>query len=120
MSIGRNCKAKRRRISVALTATLLSLGAVLGCSGCGTARPLSARRDTRDTAEIQKALQMKLAGDARFSRVTNVKVDPANGVVTLSGRVASESEREDVGKLASSVKGVAMIYNEIQPEKPGP
>jgi osmotically-inducible protein OsmY len=49
-----------------------------------------------------------------------VKVNPANGVVTLSGRVATDADREVAGKLASSVKGVAMIYNEIQVENPGP
>ncbi len=120
MNTGRNCNGttRWRTPSVAFGVALASVVAVLG--GCGTARPLDASNARGDTAEIQRALQATLARDGRLSSVTSVKVNPANGIVTLSGRVATEAEREAAGKLASSVKGVAVIYNEIQPEKPGP
>jgi|NGEPerStandDraft_6_1074524.scaffolds.fasta_scaffold29446_1 osmotically-inducible protein OsmY len=116
MNTGRNCNGKRRTTSVEFAA-LASVVAVLGGAGCNTAQPLNAHGDT---AEMKEALQAKLFRDARFSTVTSVKVNPANGVVTLSGRVATDADREVAGKLASSVKGVAMIYNEIQVENPGP
>jgi osmotically-inducible protein OsmY len=117
MNTGRNCNGKRRTTSVEFGAALASVVAVLGGGGCNTALPLNAHGDT---AEMKEALQAKLFRDARFSTVTSVKVNPANGVVTLSGRVATDADREVAGKLASSVKGVAMIYNEIQVENPGP
>ena len=124
MDTGRNCNGKRKKSYVVLAAALSSVVAVLGGAGRSSAQPPAARKEEVrkrvDTEEIRKALQAKLSGDARFSRVSNVKVDPANGVVTLTGRVATEADRDAVGKLVSSVKGVAMIYNEIQPEKPGP
>ena len=120
MGTGRNCNGKAKTTSVALAAALASVVAVLGGSGCGTAQPLNALNAREDTAKIQEALQAKLARDQRLSKLTSVKVNPANGVVTLSGLVPTDAEREAAGKLASSVKGVAMIYNEIQVEKPGP
>ena len=117
MNTDRNCSGKRRTTSGAFAAALACVVVVLGGAGCSTAQPLSVHRDT---AEITEALQAKFFGDSRFSTGTSVKVNPANGVVTLSGRVATDGDRDVAGMLASSVKGVAMIYNEIQVEKPGP
>jgi osmotically-inducible protein OsmY len=121
MNTGRNCNGKRRSTCVALAAALASVVAVLGGAGRGSAQPLTARKAEAkkvDPVEIRKALLAKLSRDARFSTVTTVTVDPVNGTVTLSGRVATEADRDAVGKLTSSVPGVSMIYNEIQPEKP--
>jgi osmotically-inducible protein OsmY len=120
MDTGRNCNGKKRTTSAALAAALASVVAVLGGAGCGTTPPLNARYAPEDTAAIQEALQTKLARDGRLSTLTSVKVNPANGIVTLSGQVATDADREAAGKLASSIKGVAMIYNEIQVERPGP
>ncbi len=123
MDTGRNCNGKRKKRSVLLAAAL-SVVAVLGAAGRSSAQPPATSKEEVkkrvDTDEIKRALQAKLSGDARFSKVSNVKVDPANGIVTLTGRVATEADRDAAGKLVSSVKGVAVIYNEIQPEKPGP
>ena len=117
MNAGRNCNSKGRTTSVAFAAALTSIVAALGGAGCNTAQPLNRHGDT---AEIREVLQAKLFRDARFSMVTGVRVNAANGVVTLSGRVATDADLEVAGRLASSVKGVATIYNEIQVEKPGP
>jgi osmotically-inducible protein OsmY len=43
-----------------------------------------------------------------------VTVDPASGAVTLAGEVSSNADRADAGRLASSVPGVAFVYNEIE------
>jgi len=87
--------------------------AFLGVAACHTTTQARLRRP--DSADIE-SLKAKLAKNARFSKLTKVTVNPANGVVTLSGHVASEADRAEAGRLASSVKGVAMIYNELQPE----
>ncbi len=70
----------------------------------------------RDGADMEIAVKAKLERDARFSRVAKVEVNPAKGLVRLSGRVANEADRSAAGKLVSSVKGVAMIYNELEVE----
>lgn len=123
MNTGRICRSRKRSTCVALAAALAFV-AVLGGAGRSSARPLAANKENAkkkiDTAEIRRALEAKLSRDARFSTITAVKVDPASGIVTLSGTVPTEADRDAVGKLASSVPGVSMIYNEIQPERPGP
>lgn len=67
-----------------------------------------------------EALKRELTRDARFSRLTNVSMDPARGVLRLrlAGDVSSEADRAYAGRLASSVPGVAYIYNEIQVHSP--
>jgi osmotically-inducible protein OsmY len=117
VNTGRNCNGNGRTTSGAFAAAFASVVVVLGGAGCSSTQPLNVHRDT---AEIAEALQAKFFGDARFSTGTSVKVNPANGVVMLSGRVATDADLDVAGKLASSVKGVAMIYNEIQVENPGP
>lgn len=87
--------------------------APLGGAGCKTTTPAPVTR--ADGAGIE-ALKAKLARERRFAKLTKVTVNPSNGVVTLSGQVPSESDRDEAGRLASSVKGVAMIYNELQVE----
>jgi osmotically-inducible protein OsmY len=93
----------------AYAATLLFI-AFLGGAGC-TSTPLPVLRAS--SSDIEAALKAKLGQDVRFSTTTNVSVNPASGVVTLSGQVACDADREAAGRFASSVKGVAMIYNEL-------
>ncbi|HTZ46464.1 MAG TPA: BON domain-containing protein [Verrucomicrobiae bacterium] len=45
---------------------------------------------------------------------SNVKYDVKNGVVTLKGKVKSESQRDDVEKLASNVPNVRQVVNELE------
>ena len=78
---------------------------------CATAKAPARRVDE---AALTAALRAKLAKEARIASVTNVTVDPATGIVTLSGRVASPEDREIAGRLACSVKGVSIVYNELQ------
>jgi osmotically-inducible protein OsmY len=78
---------------------------------CSTARPPEARLD--GTA-LESGVKSALARDGRLARATSVDVNPATGVVTLSGRVTSPEERASAGRLASSVEGVKIVYNEIE------
>lgn len=43
-----------------------------------------------------------------------VKYDVKNGVVTLTGKVGSQSQRDGVEKLASSVPNVKQVVNELE------
>ena len=92
-----------RRAAVAAAAmTLLA---------CTTAKAPARRVDG---LELTATLKSTLAKETRLARVTKVAVDTATGVVTLSGRVANAEERELAGRLACSVKGVSIVYNEIE------
>lgn len=94
---------------------VLAASAVASLGGAGCQTTTRAPITWADSADIE-ALKAELAKDARFSKLTKVTVNPTSGVVTLSGQVPSESDRADAGRLTSSVKGVAMIYNELQVE----
>jgi hyperosmotically inducible periplasmic protein len=43
-----------------------------------------------------------------------VKYDVKDGVVTLSGKVKSETQRDDVQKMASNVPNVRQVVNELE------
>lgn len=106
----------RRLMRTLSTACLTGILAVasLGGAGCTTAtRPPMARADSTDI----EALRAKFANDARFSKLKGVDVDPRRGVLTLSGQVSTKADRADAGALASSVKGVAIVYNELEVER---
>jgi hyperosmotically inducible protein len=44
----------------------------------------------------------------------NIDVDSEKGVVTLSGRVASQEQKDMAGKLARETKGVVAIHNRLK------
>jgi osmotically-inducible protein OsmY len=69
-----------------------------------------------DGEAIRAGVRAKLAGDSRFARLRKVEVDSEKGLVTLSGSVATKADRAAAGELVSSVKGVLMIYNELEVE----
>jgi len=85
------------------TIRTLLLIASLGGAGCAST-PYPVLR--ANSANVEVALKAILAQDVRFSTTTNVRVNPSSGVVTLSGQVASDADREAAGKFA-------MIYNEL-------
>jgi len=66
--------------------------------------------DRRITADIRKALlSMKLSTNAQ-----NCKVITKDGVVTLRGPVASQSEKDLIAAAAQSVTGVRSVTNELE------
>jgi len=54
----------------------------------------------------------KLASDP-VVKGGGLKVDVKNGVVTLSGPVATERQKDKAGKVARKVKGVKQVVNDI-------
>lgn len=92
------------------TLALLAVAA-LAAAGCTTTTRSSVKQ--ADPAKVQ-ALKETLSRDSRFSRLRNVSVDPAKGVVKLEGEVSSDADRAYAGRLASAVPGVAFVYNEIE------
>ena len=52
--------------------------------------------------------------DIGISSVTNVSVNSANGVVTLSGQVDSAEAKAEAAALASAVPKVVRVVNNLQ------
>src|ERR1700731_915814 len=66
-------------------------------------------------SDLDKAIEKNLDATLVKHRLKkNVKYDVKNGVVTLTGDVASQAKREQVEKLAASVPNVKQVVNEIE------
>ena len=90
---------KRFRMSIAML-TLLAVGVLAGCSGTAVKSP-----DVADNIR-------KLINQAGFKDVT-VSQDRDKGIVTLSGKVASENEKLQAESLAKSLAGSQVVANQI-------
>jgi osmotically-inducible protein OsmY len=86
------------------------VGLALTLSACATADP---RQDTRIEAEVKAKLVAETTAN-----LTRVGVLSANGVVHLSGTVASEEERARAAALAGTVTGVRRVENTLQVRTP--
>jgi osmotically-inducible protein OsmY len=80
--------------------TLLAVGILAGCSGTATKSP-----DVSDS--IRKSLDQ-----AGFKDVT-VSQDRDKGVVTLGGKVTSESDKSQAESLAKSLAGTQVVADQI-------
>lgn len=98
-----------KRLSWAFSVLLL-----LSAAGCN--RPGSSA--TRSDAEVAAEVQQKINAD---SAVTNkaITVNSRNGVVTLAGTVANETERIAASNDAAAVNGVKQVVNNLTVGQPG-
>ncbi len=80
--------------------TLLALGTLVGCSSTAAKSP-----DVSDN--IRKSLDQ-----AGFKDVS-VSQDRDKGIVTLSGQVASESDKSQAESLAKSIAGAQVVADQI-------
>jgi len=72
---------------------------------------LAADKPANDDVIVDQ-VRVKLAGDA-IVKGGGLAVDAKNGVVTLSGVVATSKQKDRAGKVAAKVKGVKQVVNNI-------
>jgi hyperosmotically inducible protein len=72
---------------------------------------LSADKPVSDDAIIDQ-VRLKLSGD-QIVKGGALTVDCKSGVVTLSGSVEQQKQRDKAGTLAKKVKGVKQVVNNI-------
>lgn len=87
-------------------AAVLLVSLVLGLGGCATVDP---REDTRIEAEIKARLVAE-----RDANLTRLGVLSSEGVVYLSGTVASADERARAAALAREVRGVRRVVDTLE------
>jgi hypothetical protein len=78
-------------------------------TGCDKLKTGSARTDAQVTTDVQS----KINADANLTD-KGIGVSTSNGVVTLTGTVASETERIAAANDASTVEGVKTVVNNLQ------
>lgn len=69
-----------------------------------------------DDGTLTSYVKTKLASD-RLVTLTRVGVETDNGVVYLTGEVETAEQRSHIGSLASQVKGVKRVVNNLQVRK---
>jgi hypothetical protein len=92
----------KARLSLSLLAVLLLTAGV----GCYRAK---AKTDAQITSEVQS----KFSQDSGLQK-DNLGVQTDKGVVTLTGTVPDQGEREAAARQASSVEGVKMVVNNLE------
>ena len=97
------------RIIKRLAATLVVLFFMTGCQAM-TGQTMG---ETIDDSYITSAVKTQLASDKLVS-LTRVEVETNNGVVYLTGQVETAEQRSRIGSLASGVKGVKKVVNNLQ------
>jgi osmotically-inducible protein OsmY len=66
-----------------------------------------------DDSYITSSVKTQLASDKLVS-LTRVEVETNNGIVYLTGQVETAEQRSHIGSLASQVKGVKKVVNNLQ------
>jgi len=85
---------------------------LLALSGCQSITGKTAGNPSSDVS-ISNAVQAKLMTDPR-SGFPRINVDTVRGVVTLSGMVETEAQRDQAERLTHQVAGVLKVENNIQ------
>jgi hyperosmotically inducible periplasmic protein len=66
-----------------------------------------------DDSTLTTSVKTSLAGE-RLNTLTRVGVETNNGVVYLTGEVETAAEKSRAGTVASQVKGVRQVVNNLQ------
>ena len=97
------------RVIKRLAGTLVVLFFMTGCQAM-TGQTMG---ETIDDSYITGAVKTQLAAD-KMVRLTRVEVETNNGVVYLTGQVQTAEQKSRIGSLASQVKGVKKVVNNLQ------
>lgn len=92
-----------------LTATVAFLLLIAGCQAMTGATA----GQNIDDGTLTTSVKTSLAGE-RLNTLTRVGVETNNGIVVLTGEVETAVEKSRAGTIASQVKGVRQVVNNLQ------
>ena len=111
-----NSTARTRRPGRARLLSLATLALVgMLASGCSSGRVT--RAATTDDSGISTRVRTVLLNDPQVA-AGGINVTANNGIVTLSGRVRSEAERDRAVALARQTSGVSDVRSELAVGQP--
>jgi len=99
---------KKNLLSLMITGAI----AATTITGCAVGRDQSSMGEYVDDATITTQVKAKFAEDKTVA-ATSISVETLRGTVQLSGFAKSAAERSQAEALASRVKGVKAIKNDI-------
>ena len=89
-----------------------TMALLLLITGCQAMTGETAGQNIDDSA-LTTSVKTSLAGE-RLNTLTRVGVETNNGVVYLTGEVETAAEKSRAGTVASQVKGVRRVVNNLQ------
>jgi len=95
----------RRAISVVVIASALA--------GCSTALGLSAEQVLSDTA-MTTAIKTRLAKEEGFETLSDIGVSTTDDMVTLSGTVDSEADKQRIAEIARRIAGDNKLQDQLR------
>ena len=81
-------------------------------TGCQAMTGETAGQNIDDSA-LTTSVKTSLAGE-KLNTLTRVGVETNNGIVYLTGEVETATEKSRAGTVASQVKGVKQVVNNLQ------
>lgn len=69
-------------------------------------------------SDLDKSIEKQMHAELAKNKLSDVKYDVKNGVITLTGTVNSQNRKAYVEKLASDVPHVKQVVNEIEIKNP--
>lgn len=97
------------RTSLGVVAGLVVLALGFGLAACSTTQTTG---DQMDDAAITASVKSKFLADPDVAAI-NIDVDTNEGVVTLSGRVESQFQKDEAGRIARTTDGVRSVINNL-------
>lgn len=96
-----------------IVGTILVAGLLAGTAGCNVFRGQSTPGEYVDDVAITTAVKYELLDSKKVDGL-DVNVDVMNGKVKLTGFASTPAERSKATELASSVKGVKSVDNQLK------
>lgn len=104
--------------SVVIVIAALASGVPLGLDAASAGTPcarVSARVDEAADRDTTREIERRIAGDATVAPLADqVHVTTADGVVTLTGAIASDEDRMVLASLAESAPGVRHVEDRLE------
>lgn len=97
----------RTTLAAAMTTIVL-----LASTGCAVSRGQESMGAYVDDAGITTLVKARMA-ESKLVSATSISVETLNGTVMLSGFAKSATEKSEAERIASGVKNVKLVKNEI-------
>ena len=103
----------RSHIGAAIVVSVLLGAGISGCASDSNRSGMDSTKEVVSDSWITTKVKSDLAVEKDVS-ATHISVQTNDGVVTLGGSATSQTEAEKAVRVASEIKGVKSVVNNIQ------
>jgi osmotically-inducible protein OsmY len=102
----------KKQIAYIILTTSLAVAPLVLTTGCAVTQGKETAGQYTKDKEIAARIKTSLYADPT-TKGTEIKVQPLQGVVELSGFVESQAAKDRAGQIASNTPGVVQVYNNL-------